>query len=68
MANKEIKAKFLLEKETRNTYRFTEVDAQGVKVGYSEMEIGTLYLRKKYFDREPRGIIEITLTVDTGNG
>jgi len=41
--------RFAFEKETPGTFRFTEVDAQGVNVQKDDIVIGTLYVRKTAF-------------------
>jgi hypothetical protein len=41
-----IKAKFVLEKETANTFRYHEIDAAGEPLKQEQAQIGTLYLRK----------------------
>jgi len=41
--------RFAFEKETPGTFRFTEVDAEGVNVQKDDIVIGTLYVRKSAF-------------------
>jgi hypothetical protein len=48
------------EKETKNTYRFQEIDTDGKVVDRYEASIGTLYLKKLYFTQKPEAI---TVTV-----
>jgi hypothetical protein len=54
--------KFKFEKETKNTYRFQEIDAAGKVVDRFEASIGTLYLKKLYFTQKPDWV---TVTITT---
>lgn len=51
---------FKLEKETKNTYRFQEVDEEGEVKEWADVEMGTIYLNKRNFSKRPN-IIKLTV-------
>lgn len=51
-----MKVEFKLEKETKNKYRFQEVDAKGNPVDQAADTIGTIYVRKSFFKTAPKGV------------
>jgi hypothetical protein len=57
-----IVAKFKLEKETRNTYKFAEVDDTGNEAG-AWGKIGSLYVQKTAFPRGATAPKEIEITI-----
>jgi len=50
----EVKMSFTFEKETKNCYRFKEV------AGDKPVVVGTIYLKKRVFEKKPAGI-EVTV-------
>lgn len=54
------KISFKLERETKNTYRFQEVDAGGHPVALADADIGTLYVKKRLFEGKP-SYVELTV-------
>jgi hypothetical protein len=58
----EIVAKFVLEKETRNTFKFAEVDEGGAEAG-AWGKIGSLYVQKTAFPRGTPAPKHITVAI-----
>lgn len=46
----QLKVRFKIERSTKRTYRYTEVDSGGVPVVWGTHKIGALYVRKEVFD------------------
>ncbi len=53
---------FAFEKSTKGSHRFKEVDSDNKPLDYTELAIGTLYIKKSFFgDTAPKSItIEVT--------
>lgn len=62
MATKLFSQKFKLERETKGTYVFKEIDAKGNVLEVRDSKIGTIYIRKtEVKGTAPQGI---TITVE----
>jgi hypothetical protein len=58
----QITARFKLEKETRNTFKFAEVDSDGNDAG-AWGKVGSLYVQKTAFPRGATAPKEIEITI-----
>jgi hypothetical protein len=56
-----IRAKFLLERETKGTWRYREADDVGNMLGVNAGKIGVIYLRKTVFGSRPPLAIEVEI-------
>ncbi len=50
------------ERETKNTVRFMEVDANGQKVDMIDQEVGTIYVKKRHFGGKVPATINVIIT------
>jgi hypothetical protein len=55
--------RFKLERETKNTYRFFELNEEGQKADYEEYMIGTLYVQKAFFNGSKPEEIVVSISV-----
>lgn len=59
-----MKVQFKLERETKNTFRFFELNEQGEEASLDEYVIGTLYVQKSIFNGKKPQELNITLHLD----
>lgn len=57
-----IKVTFKLDRETKNTYRFQEIDAAGKPLEIIDAVIGTIYVKKRAFGGNPPANITVEVT------
>jgi hypothetical protein len=60
----EVKVRFKLAKETKNKFRFEEVDETGVLKDFNASMVGTLYVQKVLFGTKRPSHVTITVHVD----
>ncbi len=52
----------LLERETKRTIRYQEVDADGLVIDMQDAAVGTIYLKKRVLGNTPPQMIMISVT------
>ncbi len=57
-----ITKQLVVERETRNTIRYMEVDEKGRKVDMIDQEVGTIYVKKKHFQGSHPATITVIIT------
>ncbi len=59
---KPLKIPFILEKETQNTFRYTEANGEGKKADSADTSVGTLYMKKSVFaGKSPPDKLTVTI-------
>lgn len=61
-----MKLVFEFERETKNTYRFRELNDEGIQATQDELLIGVLYVQKVLFNGQRPDLIGVEIKVLTG--